>query len=114
MKRQKRRNKRIACYQPNTNIKAPSNISQIESISYLHIFNRNAGKSLIKKGQSDMRINLPFHRIHDARCGYGFLICPTWKKAEYGQIIWIGYFDKAGFGLTYRFGFHNCTRTKIY
>jgi len=51
MKRQKRRNKRIACYQPNMDIKAPSNISQIESISYLHIFNRNAGKSLIKKGE---------------------------------------------------------------
>jgi len=48
MKRQKRRNKRIACYQPNTNIKAPSNISQIESISYLHIFNRTH-KNILKE-----------------------------------------------------------------
>ena len=45
------RNKRIDCYQPNTDIKAPSNISQTESISYLQIFNCNAGKSIIKKGK---------------------------------------------------------------
>ena len=114
MKRQKRRNKRIGCYQPNTDIKAPSNILQAESISFLNIFNRNAGKSVIKKGQSDMKINLPFHRIHDARCSYGFLICPIWKRDKYEKIIWLGYFDKAGFRLTDRFGFHNCTRTKIY
>ena len=35
-------------YEPNTDIKAPSNVSQIEAISFLHIFNRNVGKSLIK------------------------------------------------------------------
>jgi len=34
--------------EPNTDIKAPSNVSQIEAISFLHIFNRNAGKSIIK------------------------------------------------------------------
>ena len=34
--------------EPNTDIKAPSNILQIEAISYLQIFKRDVGKSLIK------------------------------------------------------------------
>jgi len=38
--------------EPNTDIKAPSNISQIEAISYLQLFNRDAGKSLIKNQRS--------------------------------------------------------------
>ena len=34
--------------EPNTDIKAPSNVSQIEAISFLHIFNCNAGKRTSK------------------------------------------------------------------
>ena len=35
--------------EPNTDIKAPSNVSQIEAISFLHIFNYTTRKSISNK-----------------------------------------------------------------
>lgn len=52
-------------------------------------------------------MNLPFHKIHDTLWSYGRLMIPLGSR-------WLGYFDKYGFRLTSRHGFHNCTRTGVY
>ena len=61
-----------------------------------------------------MKINLPFHEIHDGLWGYGILLCPTWKRDIHGKIKWIGYWKRYNFQVTDRYGFHNCTLTKIH
>lgn len=54
-------------------------------------------------------MNKPTNRIHDPRSGYGYLIFAVPFAGR-----WFAYFDDHGFRLTYRLGFHNCTRTGIY
>lgn len=55
----------------------------------------------------DIKMNLPFQKIHDPEYSYGHLLFPFFGK-------WIAYFEKHGFKLTSHHGFHNCTRTGIY
>lgn len=52
--------------------------------------------------------NRPGHYIHDPRYAYGHLIIPWGKQ-------WLSYFEDYGFRLTdKKYGFHNCTLSKIY
>ena len=60
-------------------------------------------------------MNLSFHRIHDCQSSFGHLLFPLfWKKDRYNKIKWLGIFFDYGFRITDKFGFHNCTTTKIY
>ncbi len=55
-------------------------------------------------------MNKPIDRIHDPVHGYGYLVAPVPFVGR-----WLAVFDNRFLPcLTYRLGFHNCTRTGIY
>jgi hypothetical protein len=52
-------------------------------------------------------MNFPLQKIHDPRSSYGWLLLPIGRR-------WLMWSVDHGLRLTFRGGFHNCSRTGVH